>query len=260
MIAQTTVLMSCVGVGMILATSFRPLPAQPVAVTLSHCVLKKAGNGFNGTCGPLFDENPIFTLMPTSAVKSGVWRGDIHPTAVWTGTMSDDSRKFPAELEIYRGGLGILRTEYGWFAVSNVASSVTLSFELDASHEIKPNVMDGRIVERATALLSTPTVWNRMDNRICPAAASTWSIYCAMEQATIDGTGAANHRRPAMEAVRAIVDERSAGRSYQHRLMDYNNDPTTRFDDVRSLFSEALAGMHDPQWLTKHGFATASAL
>jgi hypothetical protein len=198
--------------------------------------------------------------MPTSAVKSGVWRGDIHPTAVWTGTMSDDSRKFTAELEIYRGGLGILRTEYGWFAVSNVASSLTLSFELDASHEIKPNVMDRRIVERATALLSTPTVWNRMDNRFCPAAASTWSIYCAMEQATIDVTGAANHRRPAMEAVRAIVDERSAGRNYQHRLMDYNNDPTTRFDDVRSLFSEALAGMHDPQWLTKHGFAAASAL
>jgi hypothetical protein len=27
-----------------------------------------------------------------------------------------------------------------------------------------------------------------------------------------------------MEVVRIIIDERSAGRNYQHRLMDYNND------------------------------------
>ena len=260
MLSQTTVLMSCIAAGMILATSSGPLTAQPVAASLSQCVLQKADTGFNGTCGPLFDENPVFTLTPSAAVTSGIWRSDIHPTAVWAGTMSEDSRKFPAELEVYGDRRGILRTEYGWFAVANVAAAATLSFELDASHEIKPNVLDKRIVERASALLSSPAAWNRMDNRICPAAASTWSIYCAMEQATVDLAGAAHHRRPAMEAVRAIVDERSAGRNYRHRLMDYNNDPTTRFDDVRSLFSEALAGMNDPQWLTKHGFATASAL
>jgi hypothetical protein len=256
MISQTTGLMSCVGVGMILAVSFHPVNAQPASAPLSHCVFQRADSGFSGTCGPLFDENPIFTLAPSSAVTSGVWRSDMHPTMVWTGTTSDDSRKSPAELELYRGGLGILRTEYGWFAVSNLTSSPTLSFELDASREIKPNMMDRKIVERASALLSSPTVWNRVDNRICPTTASTWSIYCAMEQATIDVTGAANHRRPAMEAVREIVDERSAGRNYHHRLMDYNNDPTTRLDDVRSLFTEALVGMDDPRWLTKHGFAT----
>ena len=46
--------------------------------------------------------------------------------------------------------------------------------------------------------------------------------------------------------------------NYEHRLMDYNNDPTTTLDDVRSAFQEALAGMDDPKWLAKHGFATAS--
>jgi hypothetical protein len=77
-----------------------------------------------------------------------------------------------------------------------------------------------------------------------------------MQQATIAVTGAADHRRPAMEAVRQIVEERSAGRAYQHRLMDYNNDPTTTLADVQSLFRAALAGMDDPAWLAKHGFAT----
>ena len=44
-----------------------------------------------------------------------------------------------------------------------------------------------------------------------------------------------------MELVRQIVDERSKGKSYSHRLMDYNNDPATRLEDVRSLFAEAIA-------------------
>ena len=43
-----------------------------------------------------------------------------------------------------------------------------------------------------------------------------------------------------MEVIRGVVDDRSKGRSYHHRLMNYNNDPTTTLSDVQSLFSEAL--------------------
>jgi hypothetical protein len=41
--------------------------------------------------------------------------------------------------------------------------------------------------------------------------------------------------------VRKIVDERAANRSYDHRLMDYNNDATTKLEDVKTLFAEAIA-------------------
>ncbi len=40
---------------------------------------------------------------------------------------------------------------------------------------------------------------------------------------------------------REIVDERTKARDYNHRRMDYNNDPTTTLADVHSLFAEALA-------------------
>src|SRR5207247_974755 len=53
-----------------------------------------------------------------------------------------------------------------------------------------------------------------------------------------------HHRRPAMEAVRVIIDERTASRGYEHRLMDYNNDSTTTLADVRSLFDVALGRLH----------------
>jgi hypothetical protein len=61
-----------------------------------------------------------------------------------------------------------------------------------------------------------------------------------MEKATIEVSGAFHHRRPALQVVREIVDERTAGRPYEHRLMDYNNDPATRLEDVQSLYAEAL--------------------
>jgi hypothetical protein len=84
-------------------------------------------------------------------------------------------------------------------------------------------------------------VWNRADDRTCPAAATTWSIYCAVERAMIEVTGGFNHRRPAGQLVRQIVDERSANRNYSDRMMDYNNDPRTVMADVQSVFGEAIA-------------------
>jgi len=105
--------------------------------------------------------------------------------------------------------------------------------------------MDEKIVRRAAEILSNEKVWNRADNRECPATATTWSIYCGMERATIDVTGAFHHRRPALQLVREIVDERTVGRRYHHRLMDYNNDTTTHLSDVQSLFQDALRRMQD---------------
>ena len=211
---------------------------------LSHCVFHRVDDHFGGSCGALFGQTPAMTLSPAAAVTTGVWRDDIHPASVWAGDMTDQGyRNARLELEIYADSTGVLRTEYGWFAVTQFASSPTLSFDLDASHEVKPNALDQKIVREAAAILSTETVWNRADNRECPASATTWSIYCALEKATFDVTGGSHHRRPALEVVREIVDQRTTTRTYHHLLMGYNNDPTTRLSDVQSLFKEALMRM-----------------
>ena len=69
-------------------------------------------------------------------------------------------------------------------------------------------------MRRADALLSSDAVWNRADNRKCAADARTWSIYCALEHATREVTGGFHHRRPALEIVRVIVEERTKDRNY----------------------------------------------
>lgn len=214
---------------------------------VSHCVLHRVDGHFGGSCGALFGQAPAMTLSPAAAVATGAWRDDIHPASVWAGDMTDQGHpNARLELEIYADNTGVLRTEYGWFAVTQFASSPTLSFDLDASHEVKPNGLDEKIVREAAAILSTEAAWNRADNRECTAIATKWSIYCAMEKATLDVTGGSHHRRPALEIVREIVEERTTTRSYHHRLMDYNNDPSTRLADVQSLFKEALIRMEKP--------------
>jgi hypothetical protein len=242
--------------GLALAMSLGAPSAAPAVP--SNCAFHKTADVLTGSCGPLFDSNPTFELKPAAAATSGVWRSDLKPSAVWTGAMTLESYKFPVTLEVYGGGHGLLRTEMGWFSVSDLAQSSDVTFTLDASQEVKPEALDRKIVERAAQILSSDAVWNRKDNRKCPDGATTWSLYCAMQKAVIEVTGAADHRRPAMEAVRVVIEDRSAGRSYEHRLMDYNNDSTTTLADVQSAFKEALAGMDDSKWLAKHGFATTS--
>ena len=218
--------------------------AGAAEATPSHCVFHRAEDHFVGSCGPLFDQNPTLTIRPTTAITTGVWRDDNRPASVWAGDMTDEG--YPndhIELEIYEGGWGVLRTVYGWFPVMRFVISQTVTFDLDGSNEVKPNMLDQEIVRQAAEILSTGKAWNRADNRECPPVATTWSIYCALEKATIAVTGGFHHRRPAMEVVRTIIDERAATRNYHHRLMDYNNDPSTHLSDVQSLFQEALTRM-----------------
>jgi hypothetical protein len=156
---------------------------------------------------------------------------------------SDLDQSFDAvEIEIYTGGAGVIRTYAGWFPISGFSVlDSKLRFQFETAQEVPPNGLDREILQHAAAIITADSAWNRADNRKCAPTAKTWSIYCAEERASIEVTGGFHHRRPAMELVRQIVDERSRGKSYPHRLMGYNNDPSTRLEDVRSLFAEAIA-------------------
>jgi hypothetical protein len=279
--------------------SGRPRAATPNPAPKTACAFHSADNALEGSCGELFDEMPVFTISKVSAVKTGAWRKDAQPTAVWAGTMVDagspvmqearrlvdvvTTKKYPGrltgynadsattfadvqkfltllsdrvrkqaaadmvngddvEIELYDGGNGVIRTYTGWYAVSGLSATATsLRFMVDTVKEVAPNSLDREILERASKIITSDSVWNRADNRKCPAGATTWSIYCAEEKAMIEVTGGFNHRRPASELVREIVDERSKDKDYSHRLMDYNNDASTRLADVKSLFAEAIA-------------------
>jgi hypothetical protein len=95
---------------------------------------------------------------------------------------------------------------------------------------------DLQIVKRARELLDSAAKWNRADNRQCPEGARTFSLYCALQQATVEIAGKSDHRGAALQEARFVIDEIAADRNYEHRLMNYNNDPTTTFADIQEVF------------------------
>ena len=66
---------------------------------------------------------------------------------------------------------------------------------------------DIAIVKQARKVLNSPLKWNRADNRICPADAKTFSLYCALEKATDEVNGNFEHRGAVMQEARFVVDE-----------------------------------------------------
>jgi hypothetical protein len=104
--------------------------------------------------------------------------------------------------------------------------------------DVRPPVTaaDVKIVQRAREILSAPAKWNRADTRKCPADATTFSLYCALEKATLETVGDFKHRGAAMQETRFAIKEAAPnGSKYRHLLMDYNNDPTTTLADIQKM-------------------------
>jgi hypothetical protein len=90
------------------------------------------------------------------------------------------------------------------------------------------------IMKRAGEILASEAVWNRADNRVCPDNAKTFSLYCALEKASKE-LSTFEHRSAVMQETRFVIDEIAPNRNYEHRLMNYNNDPSTTFADIKKV-------------------------
>src|ERR1017187_260280 len=90
------------------------------------------------------------------------------------------------------------------------------------------------IGKRADQILDSETKWNRADTRVCPDTAKTFSLYCALEKASKE-VDTFEHRSAVMQETRFVIDEIAPNRNYDHRLMGYNNDPTTTFADIKKI-------------------------
>jgi hypothetical protein len=98
--------------------------------------------------------------------------------------------------------------------------------------------IDLRILEKARQFLSGPSVWNRHDDRVCEDAATrnSWSLFCALYQASVAVAGEYLHARPVMTEARAALVKVTKGRPFQHPIMDYNNLESTTYADIAMIF------------------------
>jgi hypothetical protein len=100
---------------------------------------------------------------------------------------------------------------------------------------------DLHILNRAAELLKDESVWNRADDRECKddEAMGRRSLFCALQKACIDVLGTYDHRKVALQEVRFAVEDATRGRDFEHRLRDFNNLPTTRFVDIKTVLQSS---------------------
>ena len=107
---------------------------------------------------------------------------------------------------------------------------------------------DLRILQRADVLLKDPASWNHYDDRLCDDDEATGkrSLFCALKKADTEELGSYEHRNIALQEVRFAIEDATRDRQdalrhfrLPHRLMDFNNHPETRFEDIHNVLRAA---------------------
>ena len=229
-----------------------PATARVDANTVT-CVLERSGSEFVGTCEVPCSVNALAIDVDGPNPKKAC---DAPPRSVearlhetnggnWLGTMQGKFPEDPTRFElVVRNGEkpNVAKTPFGWFSLQYAQrENETLRLTIAANNQLPPTQDDVRIIQRAMALLSDEKVWNREDNRTCPANPQRWSLFCALEQAMQEVSGGVHYRQPALQTVREVLNEVGGNRVGKHRLMDYNNHPDTTLAGIQDLLRTAQA-------------------
>jgi hypothetical protein len=233
---------------------------QPGASSASHptdsvvCTLQAAGAAYKGTCQVTCSVNALavnFDGLEAKRACQGPLRTvqtELSKTAApgkWLGTMQGVQPEDPTRFEVVAntgtsGSVG--RTPFGWFAITDMQESAgALVIRMNADRQVRPTQSDIAIITRALALLPNESVWNKDDNRQCPAGQTKLSLFCALAQATTEISGGIHYRQPAAQAVREALNGVDSTRIKTHRIMDYNNHPATTLAEIHAILHTARA-------------------
>jgi len=241
-----------IGITFVPALFAAPTAARAEANILT-CVLDRSGSEFKGTCEVPCSVNALAIDIDGPNPKKACEllprnvQAALHETSGgnWFGTMQGKFPEDPTRFELVASSgarPGVAKTPFGWFSLQSAQrENDTLKLAIAANNQLPPTHDDIRIIQRAIALLSDETFWNREDNRTCPANPQKWSLFCALEQATQEVAGGVHYRQPALQMAREVLNEVGGSRLGKHRLMDYNNHPDTTLAEIHNLLGAAQA-------------------
>jgi hypothetical protein len=87
--------------------------------------------------------------------------------------------------------------------------------------------------------LKDSTNWHQNDDRNCNTDKldKIYSLFCAIKTASIEKMGEYNHRGTVIQSTRFVIDDLYPNHGYAHTLMDFNNDSSTKFEDIIKVLS-----------------------
>jgi hypothetical protein len=106
--------------------------------------------------------------------------------------------------------------------------------------DIKVSKIDLEILLRTKQLLGNESKWDSSVSRTCQKK-EPFTLYCALEAASIYVIGEYRHRQAALQEVRFAIDDKYSDRWSVHRLADFNAHSKTTFNDIKSVLNTAIA-------------------
>jgi hypothetical protein len=133
------------------------------------------------------------------------------------------------------------RTVLRVLAIAVLLLVAFIGYVIVVNRPLPRNEHDVPILERTLALLEDEAAWSKEDDRSCDPAAVRLSLYCALQEASVEITGEFHHRAAALQAVRHAIDAVRPGNGYAHRLQDFNNAPDVTLETVHTVLHSAIA-------------------
>jgi hypothetical protein len=133
-----------------------------------------------------------------------------------------------------------MKTSNGWYPWERIkVANNELTFSYDYWYCPPATKIDLEILDLTFDYLNDSESWHQNDDRKCEADElnNIWSMFCSIKTASIDKLGEYNHRGAVIQTTRNVIDELYPDHGYAHTLMDFNNDSSTRFEDIKRVLT-----------------------
>jgi len=133
-----------------------------------------------------------------------------------------------------------MKTSNGWYPWDKLRiENNTLIFSYDYWYCPPATKTDLEILDLCFDYLKDSTKWHQNDDRNCDTdkLENKWSLFCIIKTASIEKIGEYNHRGTVIQTTRFVIDELYPDHGYAHTLMDFNNDSSTKFEDIINVLT-----------------------
>jgi hypothetical protein len=200
-----------------------PLDAQRVRCELAG----QADGSFQGDCRGFDEGRGTLQLTPDEPVVGGNAPMAVPVDVTWDGVLQIPGwprlRVEVESLPYEPDPAPVLKTQVAWVLVEEaLIDGVDLSFWFQFDEDAPPTHDDLAIIERTAGILSDELVWDRSRGRRCASSARTWTLYCALRQATVEETGEFHDRQPAIVITSKVIGDVFRDMSWEDPLVEYN--------------------------------------
>ena len=172
------------------------------------------------------DSNNLFSLLPSRGFAT-----------------INNKRRVKVRYEVTtRAGFPqvLIKARPGWFTMDSlIIQNNGITFKIDHDPDVPVTLVDLKIIRKAKELLRREKMWHKNDDRDCEddIEKNCYSLFCALQSASIEFQGEYNHRNAIMQKIRHTIVKMYPDKKWQHRLRDFNNMSETDFIVLSELLN-----------------------